>query len=356
MFITLQENLDIHPGSLENLLPQAITNVDVWTCIIGAEGTQRCLLEKQPMYSLMRNTYRKMYTDLQNDQYDYTFLKTLTTESIEKLVDVFVLVVDDSKYHISKSWEKALNFADRACKEIELMNRVCLDVSSKLPCFCKIFFETVEYLKETQDRLLKGKLTFCAFNDLAIFNRGVLESEKNLLQSCKDIGQFLSISSFWKSIESFFSHQINDILETKQKQTTGELTNEIKTQILLGFLSTFCVSNFKMKIESLVSEDIPISQLFHMLWQKEMTIKKLSLELSQIIKTLGQAEFPEERKIVIIRCLGLNLNSKKIAALRNFQSIVCSKLDDKCLNRWNSLKKYRIIMQNLNVQCYRQTL
>lgn len=333
VFITLQENLDIHPGSVENLLPQAITNVDVWTCIIGAEGTQRCLLEKQPMYSLMRNTYRKMYTDLQNDQYDYTFLKTLTDESIEKLVDVFVLVVGDSKYQISKSWEKALNFADRACKEIELMNRVCLDVSSKLPCFCKIFFETGEYLKETQDKLLKGKLTFCAFNDLAIFNRGVLESEKNLLQSCKDIEQFLSISSFWKSIESFFSHQITDILETKQKQTTGELTNEIKTQILLGFLSTFCVSNFKMKIESLVSEDIPISQLFHMLWQKEMTIKKLSLELSQIIKTLGQTEFPEERKIVIIRCLGLNLNSKKIAALRKFQSIVCSKLDDKCLKQ-----------------------
>lgn len=69
-------------------------------------------------------------------------------ESIEKLVDVFVIVVDDLKYYILKLWEKVLNFVDRVCKEIELMNSVCLDVLLKLFCFCKILFEMGEYLKE----------------------------------------------------------------------------------------------------------------------------------------------------------------------------------------------------------------
>lgn len=332
MFITSLERREINPGSHKDFFAYAIKNVTFWTLIFRVKGKQEGMLKMQSVYSLMRKAYTKMYTDLQNDQYDYTFLKKLTAESKEEFVDVFLLVVDDSKPQILETWEKALNFAERACKEIDLMIRVCSDVSSKLPCsFRKTLLESVQYLKETKEKFLKGQLTLCGFNDLAIFKHDALESEKSLLQSCKDVEQFISINSFWKSIDVYLGHHINEILVTKRKQMMGELTTEREVQILLGFISTDCVSNFRKSVYSLVFEDIPISQLFHMFWEKEMSIKNLSVELNHIIKIIGLEDFPGERKHMIMRCLRLNLNLKKISAVRKFQSIICSKLDERCI-------------------------
>lgn len=81
----------------------------------------------------MRETFADMYTDLQNDQYDYTFLQKLKGENEKKIIDVFVLVVKVKKLCIQETWEKAFNYVDRACKEIKLITYVCTEVSSLLP-------------------------------------------------------------------------------------------------------------------------------------------------------------------------------------------------------------------------------
>lgn len=281
----------------------------------------------------MRKTFADMYTDLQNDQYDYTFLQKLNGENEKKLIDVFALVVEVSKLCIQETWKNAFNFVDRACKEIELITNVCTEVSSLLPrTYQTVLYESTQYLIKTKDELKHGNMKFRDFKDLEIFKNGEMEFEKNLLQSCKDIEQFLPVHSFWKNIDGFFPHQMNDILGEK-KQITGEFTDEKQTQLILGFLSSYCTSNFKERIERIRNDDIPISQLFHLFWQERLTENIFSGELSQIVKVTGCAKFPDERKNAIIRCLNLNQNSEKIAALRKFQSNINSTIEDK----WDEL-------------------
>lgn len=53
----------------------------------------------------------------------------------------------------------------------------------------------------------------------------------------------------------------------RKKEVTAELTSEKQTQLILGFLSTYCISNFKERMKRIMNGDIPISQLFHLFWQ-----------------------------------------------------------------------------------------
>lgn len=360
VFISSLENCKVDPtSSEEDLIDHAIKNVRFWTYILGAEGKQKIKIEKHPMYLLMKRMYVEMFTNLQNDQYDYLFLQKLKGDSERKLVDVFVLVVEGSKSHIQDSFKKALNFVDRACKDIELITNVCAKVTARLPMiYHEVLDETTQYLRNIQDNLRAGMLKFREFKDLGIFKSGDMESEKNLLESCKDIEQFLPIDSFWSNIEVFFHHQMSDVLE-EGKQKFHELTSEKQTQLLLGFLSTFCISNFKERMRRLLNDDVPIPQLFQLFFKKDLTAKHLSLELDQIAKLIGYAEFPYERTKAIIQCLDLNRNSEKIAALRKFQSAVCSEIDNKCQgqiqdfeeiqtnyaeSRWSMLEAYSFIM------------
>lgn len=360
MFISSLDNCKVDPtSSEEDLIDHAIKHVKFWTYILGARGKHKVMLEGHPMYSLMRNTYADMFTNLQTDQYDYSFLQKLKGESERKLVDVFVLVVEDSKFHIQESFEKALNFVDRACKDLEFITSVCAKVSSRLPTiYHEVLDENKQYLRNIQDKLRAGELKFREFNDLGIFKSGDMESEKNLLESCKDIEQLLPIDSFWSNSEVFFHHQLSDVLE-EGKQKFHELTSEKQTQLLIGFLSTFCISNFKERMRRLLNDDVPIPQLFKLFFKKDLTAKHLSLELDQIAKLIGYAEFPCERTRAIIQCLDLNGNSEKIAALRKFQSVICSEIDNKCQgqiqdfeeiqtnyaeSRWSMLEAYSFIM------------
>lgn len=290
----------------------------------------------------MRETFADMYTDLQNDQYDYTFLQKLKGENEKKIIDVFVLVVRVKKLCIQETWEKAFNYVDRACKEIKLITYVCTEVSSLLPrTYQTVLHEGTQYLIKTKDKLKGGNMKFPEFKDLEIFKNGEKDFEKNLLQSCKDIEQFLPVYSFWKNIDGIFHQQMNDILGEK-KQITAELTGEKQTQLILGFLSSYCTSNFKEQIKRIMDNDIPLSQLFHLFWQERLTVKTLSDELTQIVKVIGSVKFPDEIKDSIIRCLDLNLNLEKIAALRKFQSNIKSTMEDKCnglIERFEEIQK-----------------
>lgn len=208
MFISSLENCKVDPtSSEEGLIDHAIKNVRFWTYIMGTEGKQKIKIEKHPMYLLMKRMYVEMFTNLQNDQYDYLFLQKLNGDSERKLVDVFVLVVEGSKSHIQDSFKKALNFVDRACKDIELITYVCAKVTPRLPMiymYHEVLDENTQYLRNIQDNLRAGKLKFREFKDLSIFKSGDMESEKNLLESCKDIEQFLPIDSLWSNSEFSF--------------------------------------------------------------------------------------------------------------------------------------------------------
>lgn len=343
VFISSLEITGVNPkSSKEDLIANAIDYVTFWTYILGAKGKHKTILEEHPMYLLMRKTFTDMYADLQNDQYDYTFLQKLKGEKETKLVDVFVLVVETSKPCIQETLKKALNFVNRACKEVELITRVCIDVSAIIPrTYHALLDEGTQNLIKTNKKLKDGKIRFRDFKCLEIFKNGKVDFEKNLLQSCKDIEQFLPVSSFWKNTNAFFHHQMNDIFE-KKKEVTAELTCEKQTQLILGFLSTYCISNFKEQIKRIINDDIPISQLFHLFWQERLTEKTFSEELVNIVKVIDCANFPAERKNAIIRCLDLNLNSEKIRALRKFQLNINSTIEDK----WNDLIEHFEEIQN----------
>lgn len=87
-------------------------------------------------------------------------------------------------------------------------------------------------------------MKFREFKDLSVFKSGDMESEKNLLESCKDIEQFLPIDSFWSNSEVFFHHQMSNVLE-EGKQTFHELTSEKQTQLLLGIFLHFAFQILK---------------------------------------------------------------------------------------------------------------
>lgn len=89
MFISSLDNCKVDPtSSEEDLIDHAIKHVKFWTYMLGARGKHKIILEEHPMYSLMRNTYADMFTNLQTDQYDYSFLQKLKGDSERKLVDV----------------------------------------------------------------------------------------------------------------------------------------------------------------------------------------------------------------------------------------------------------------------------
>lgn len=344
LFISSLENCKVdQTSSREDLIDHAIKNVRYWTYILGAKGKHKIRIEEHPMYLSMKRIYADMFKNLQNDQYDYSFLQKLKGENERKLVDVFLLVVEGSKSHIQETFKKALNFVDRACKDLEFISNVCAEVFARLPLiYREVLDESTQYLRNIQDVLNSGKMKFREFNDLSIFKSGDMESEKNLLESCKDIEQLLPIDSFWNNSEVFFHHQMSDVLE-EGKQITHELTSEKQIQLLLGFLSTFCISNFKERMRRLMSDDVPVSQLFQLFFKKDLTIKNLSLELEQIAKLIGYAECPCERMKAIIQCLDLNQNSEKIAALKKFQSVTCSEIDNKCQGQ---IKDFEEILNN----------
>lgn len=105
------------------------------------------------MYLLMKRMYVAMFTNLQNDQYDYLFLQKLKGDSERKLVDIFVLVVEGLKSHIQDSFKKALNFVDRACKDIELITNVCAKVTARLPMiYHEVLDENTQYLRNIQEQ------------------------------------------------------------------------------------------------------------------------------------------------------------------------------------------------------------
>lgn len=347
MFISSLEITGVSPkSSKEDLIANAIDYVTFWTYILGAKGTHKTILEEHPMYLLMRQTFADMYADLQNDQYDYKFLQKLKGEKEKKLVDVFVLVLDASKSCIQETWKEALNFVNRACKEIELITRVCIDVSAIIPrTYQAVLDEGTQNLIKTKNKLKDGKIRFRDFKCLEIFKNGEMDFEKNLLQSCKDIEQFLPIHSFWKNTNVFFHHQMNDILEEK-KEVTAEFTSEKQTQLILGYLSTYCISNFKERMTRIMYDDISISQLFHLFWQERLTKKTFSEELVKIVKVIECANFPAERKNAIKRCLDLNLISEKIGALRKFQLNINSTIEDK----WNDLIELFEEIQNNHLE------
>lgn len=187
MFISSLEITGVNPkSSKEDLIANAIDYVTFWTYILGAKGKHKTILEEHPMYLLMRKTFADMYADLQNDQYDYTFLQKLKGEKEKKLVDVFVLVVEASRSCIQEKWKEALNFVNRACKEIELITRVCIDVSAIIPrTYHAVLDEGTHNLIKTKNKLKDGKIRFRHFKCLEIFKNGEVDFEKNLLQSCK---------------------------------------------------------------------------------------------------------------------------------------------------------------------------
>lgn len=360
MFISSLENCEVDPtSSREDLIDHAIKDVRFWTSILGAKGKHKIILEKHQMFLLMKRIYADMFKNLQNDEYDYSFLQKLKGENERKFVDVFVLVVEGSKSHIQETFKKALDFEDKACKELELITNVCVEVSSRLPLiYREVLDESTQYLRNTQNKLNAGTMKFREFNDLGIFKSGDMKSEKHLLKSCKDIKQCLPIDSFWSYSEDVFHHQMRDVLE-EGKQTFYEFTSEKQTQLLMGFLSTFCISNFKDRMSCLLNDDVSISQLFHLFFKKDLTVEHLSLELDQIAKLIGYAECPIERIKVIIQCLDLNRNSEKIAALKKFQSVICSGIENKNQNqirdfeelqtnyaesKWSMLEAYSLIM------------
>ena len=272
-----------------------------------------------------------MYADLANDMYDYSTLQKfqLDYDNEKNIVDVFSLVVEESKSEINVTLTRAFDFLKRACKEINLMVYVLSAVSSKLPNdFCEGLKRSLKDLEEIKVKLTDGKMRFRDFKNLEILKHRETFNEQNLLHSCKNLENFISIHSFWKSIDGFFVYEMNDILE-QRKQQSGEITYEQQNKLLMGFLATSCISKFKERMGNVWDGNVSIPQLYHLFWEKNFTVNTLGTELDCICKILELPKLSCEMDATLKRCLDLKLNSQKISALKKFQSVVCSKLDEK---------------------------
>lgn len=279
-----------------------------------------------------------MYADLANDMYDYTTLQKIQLEinNEKNIVDVFSLVVEKPKSEINVTLTKSFDFLKRACKEIKLIAHVLSIVSSNLPSdtsnlpsdFCEGLNRSLKDLEEIRFKLTDGQMKFRDFKNLEIFENRETFNEQNLLQSCKDLEDFITIHAFWKSIDGYFVYELKDILE-QRKQESGELTYEQQNKILMGFLATSCIVKFKERMGNVWDEDVSIPQLYHLFWEKNFTVNTLCTELDYISKILAFPKISSKTEATLKRCLDLELNSQKISALKKFQSVLCSKLDEK---------------------------
>lgn len=277
----------------------------------------------------MRNTYKDIYTRFQNDMYDYTHILMFKKEEKQKYLDVLELVVNDPKSSIHEAWENAFNFVERACKDIETMNDTIIKVSLKLPSpYDEVLLNSQMILKGFENTLKNGKMIFFKFTDLI----------KSLLQSCKDIKHYLPLNSFWKSSKVAFDKQIHVILKERNEECEKP-SNKKQTETIMEFLSTKCIGNFKLKITRVLDDSIPISELFEIFSQEDITADKLSRELDHIVKLLGNEMFSNNRKANVIRCLDLRLNCEKVVALKKLHTFTSSKLDDNCIRQIREFKE-----------------
>lgn len=75
-----------------------------------------------------------------------------------------------------------MNFVNRVCKEIEVMIKVCNEVLLKLfMIYYIVLDESIQNLIKIKDKLKDGKIMFCEFKDLEIFENGEMEYERNFL-------------------------------------------------------------------------------------------------------------------------------------------------------------------------------
>lgn len=189
MFISLIENCKVdETSSMEDLINHAIERVTFWTCILGANGKHKHDLEEHPKYKLMKTTYENMYTNLEKNEYDYSFLQRLKRISKKKLLCVFEFVFDKSKPNIKESLEKSLDPVNIACKKLKVMTKICGEVSSKLPPdYQAVLKEGVLNMKEIMNELKGGKMKLCDVKNPEIFEIEEIISDRSLLQSCKEI-------------------------------------------------------------------------------------------------------------------------------------------------------------------------
>lgn len=263
--------------------------------------------------------------------HDYSILQRvhLEIDNEENISDVFSLVVEDSKSEIKVTLTKAFEFPKRACTEIKLMTYVLSTVSSNLPNdFCESFDRSLKDLEDIKVKVNKGQMKSHDFKNLEIFENRERLNEQNLLNSCKVLEGFISIHSFWKSIDEFFVYELKDILE-QRKQQSGELTYGQQNKILMGFLATSCISKFKERMRNVWNGEVSIPQLYHLFWKKNWSVNSLCTELDCICKILAFPKLSSKTDATLKRCLDLELNSQKISALKKFQSVVCAKLDEK---------------------------
>lgn len=308
-------------SSKDEFFSHAVEYVTFWICLVGAKGKYRDSLEKHDTYVEMKKTYKDIYTRFQNDMYDYTQILMFKKREKQKYLGVLELVVNEPKPSIHEAWENAFNFVERACKDIEMINDTILKVSKKLPSpYDDVLSNSTVILKGFENTLKDGKMIFFKFKDLI----------KSLLQSCKDIEHYLPLNSFWKSSKVAFDKQINVILK-EMNEECEKPSKKTQTETIMELLSSKCITNFKVKIRRVLDDSIPISELFEIFSQEDITADKLSRELDHIVKLLGNDIFSNKRKANVIRCLDLRLNCEKVVALKRLQTFTSSKLDENCI-------------------------